>query len=379
VVLAYAAYWLNEVFRSNLRGPDFFSYYAIAKLEVQRGPARVYDLALQKQFQDQVTAQWPGHFILLPHLLPPYFTLLLAPLGVLPFRTAYAVWGLLTIALVAGGALALLAAARLERRGAWLLGLLAAAYLPVFVLVVQGQSDGFAILGLGLCALAWTRGRPGLAGLAAGLALVKPQLVLLLPVLFLARSPRALAGFAAAGIAFVLASLPFFGIAGWRAYLGLVGPWLLGGHAGFPIVGQSLFSLRGALQHLPGGTPVALAVLAAVLLGVAACLFLRPPRPRLDFALAVAASVALSSYINVHDLSLLLVPMLLLASLLLDGEMRWPRLGWAALAFSYLGVELYLQLGVVPAALGVLALAAYLLAERLGAGLEQHHLRLRFA
>jgi hypothetical protein len=71
--------------------------------------------------------------------------------------------------------------------------------------------------------------------------------------------------------------------------------------------------------------------------------------------------------------------MLLLASLLLDGEMRWPRLGWAALAFSYLGVELYLQLGVVPAALGVLALAAYLLAERLGAGLEQHHLRLRFA
>jgi hypothetical protein len=274
---------------------------------------------------------------------------------------------------------ALLRAGEIHGRPAWLLGLLAAAYLPVFVLVVQGQSDAFAVLGLGLCALAWSRGRPGWAGFAAGLALVKPQLVLLLPVLFIARSPRALAGFAGAGVLLVLASFPFFGFEGWRSYLGLVVPWLFEGRAGFPIAGQSLFSLRGALEHLPGGAPVALGLLAVLLCGAAACLFVRPARPRLDLALAVAASVALSSYVNVHDLVLLLVPMALLASLLLSGELRRAKLGWAALAFSYLGVELYLELGAVPAALGVIVLAAYLAAERLSPWLEQHHLRLRLA
>src|SRR5205807_3155776 len=180
-----------------------------------------------------------------------------------------------------------------------------------------------ALLGLGLAALAWARGKRGWAGAAAALALVKPQLVLLLPVLFLARSPRqALPAFIGGGLALVAASLPFFGVRGWSDYLGLVLPWLVGGHAGFPIAGQSVFSLRGALEHLPGGSTLALAVLGVVLLGMAVTLFLRPAKPRLDFALAIAASVALSSYINVHDLVLLLVPSILLASLLLAGRVQ---------------------------------------------------------
>jgi hypothetical protein len=133
------------------------------------------------------------------------------------------------------------------------------------------------------------------------------------------------------------------------------------------------------LEHLPGGTPVALALLALLLLAAAVCLFLRPARPGLDYALAIAASVALSSYLNVHDLVLLLVPMMLLSSLLMEGRACRSRAGWAALAFSYLGVELYLQLGVIPAALGVAVLAAYLASERLSAGLEQDDLRLRVA
>jgi hypothetical protein len=303
---------------------------------------------------------------LLPHLLPPYATLFLAPFGLLPFRVAYAIWGLAGIAFLAAGVVALVRAGGLAGKQAWLLGLLSAAYFPVFALVLQGQSDDVAVLGLGLAALAWTRGRPGWAGLAASLALVKPQLVLLLPVLFLARSPlRAFPAFAGTGVALVAGSLPFFGISGWRDYLGLVLPWLTQGHSGFPIEGQSAFSLRGALEHLPIGSTATLVMLVLLLVVVAASFWIRPPRPRLDFGLAVAASVALSSYLNVHDLVLLLVPLLLLTSLLLEREVRRPALGWAALAFSYAGVQVYLIFGAAPAAAGVIALAAYLLSERL--------------
>jgi Glycosyltransferase family 87 len=366
VVAAYVWTWVQEAFVSDLRGPDFFTYYAIARLQLVAGPSHVYDLGLQKQFQDQVTAQWSGHFILLPHILPPYFTLLLAPLGLLSFRGAYIVWTLVSAACVAGGVAAALRAAGIAGRRAALLVLLAAAYLPTFVLLLQGQSDGPAILGLGLSALAWTRGRYGAAGAAAALTLGKPHLLLLLPMLFLVRrSWRALGAYLGSAALLIAVSLPFFGVEGWRDYLHLVAPWLFSGYPGFPVETQSLFSVRGVLDHLPIGAGVSLAVLAALTLGVALAVALGDPRPRLDFALAVSASVALAAYAHTHDLVLLLVPSLLLAGLLLDRQPVRLKTGWAALAFSYMGVDLYLQLGAVPAAAGVIALAAYLLSERL--------------
>jgi hypothetical protein len=122
--------------------------------------------------------------------------------------------------------------------------------------------------------------------------------------------------------------------------------------------------VRGALEQLPIGSTLTLGILALLMLGVGASLLGRA-RPRLDFALAVAASVALSTYLNVHDLVLLLAPMILLAADLLDGQALRPRLGWAALGFCYVGIELYLLLGAVPAAAGVIVLAAYLVSERL--------------
>ena len=366
VVAAYLWTWAQEAFASDLRGPDFFTYYAIARLQLVAGPSHVYDLGLQKQFQDQVTAQWPGHFVLLPHILPPYFTLLLAPLGWLPFRAAYVVWGLFTAACVAGGVAAALRAARVGGLRAGLLALMAVAYLPAFVLLLQGQSDGPAVLGLGLSALAWTRGRHGWAGAAAALTLAKPHLLVLLPVLFLVRgSWRALATYIGAASALVIATLPFFGVQGWRDYLLIVAPWLFGGYPGFPVETQSLFSVRGALGHLPIPAAVSLGVLAAFVLLVGAALLRGVPRPRLDVALAVAASVALAPYAHMHDLVLLLVPSILLAGLLAEGGVARPRLGWAVLALSYVGVELFLQLGAAPAAAGVMVLAAYLLSERL--------------
>ena len=366
VVAAYAWSWAQEAFVSDLRGPDFFTYYAIARLQLVAGPAHAYDLGLQKQFQDQVTAQWPGHFILLPHILPPYFTLLLAPLGLVPFRAAYVVWSVVTAACVVGGVAAVMRAAGVAGRRAALLGLLVAAYLPTFVLLLQGQSDGPALLGLGLSALAWTRGRHGAAGAAAALTLGKPHLLALLPVLFLVRgSWRALGAYLGSAALLVAVSLPWFGIEGWRDYVRLVAPWLFGGYPGFPVETQSLFSIRGVLDHLPIGPGVSLAVLAALALAVALAVLRGDPRPRLDFALVVSASVALAAYAHTHDLVLLLVPSLLLAGALLERQAARLKTGWIALAFSYAGVELYLQLGAVTAAAGVIALAAYLLSERL--------------
>src|SRR5438105_13778479 len=96
----WVVYWFSFV-RGNLRGPDFFNFYAAAKLYVSSGGAAVYDMAMQRQGELQITGQDPSRFILLPYFHPPYYTILIAPLAYLDYRRAYYVMAAGNVLLVA--------------------------------------------------------------------------------------------------------------------------------------------------------------------------------------------------------------------------------------------------------------------------------------
>jgi hypothetical protein len=356
--IAQLGFWIHLDLTSNLQGPDFFSYYAISLLLLKRGPSAVYDLGAQKHFQDLVTAQWQGQFILLPHLLPPWVTLLFYPLALLPFRAAYVLWGVSILVLV-GAAIALLVrASGLRGRAALLAATGAASSLPVLVLLVQGQSDAPMVLFLAATALFWARGREAGAGVAAALALFKPQLMLLVPVLFLVRrSWRALAAFVAVCVGLVALSLLTFGLQACLNWVGILAPWAFGGHAGYPVDAQSHYSLRGLLEPLPLSTSLQLAVLGVGLLALAAVLLRNRADPRLELALAVCGSFALSPYQHAHDLTLLIVPGLLLAGAL--PTLRHPRIGAALLLGGWVALELLIYAPPITA-LAIVALTLYL-------------------
>jgi hypothetical protein len=153
------------------------------------------------------------------------------------------------------------------------------------------------------------------------------------------------------------------------AYLKALGAWAIGGS--LPTNGQlaytdpAVYSLKNILQMLPGGTTTALVMLVLLLALAALSLSWRPHKPRLDFALAIAASLVLSPHQNVHDLALLVIPGFALADLALAGDLRWPRAAAAVLAVSYAAVNLTLAFSLWSAALGAIAIAAYLTLERL--------------
>lgn len=369
--LFWVAYWFNFV-RGNLQGPDFFSFYAAARLYVFKGGFAVYDLALQKQFELQVTAQPPDRFIVLPYFHPPYYTLLIAPLAALNYRQAYYAMAafnlLLAVALVA---LLVRNSLSIHGRAAIVAGALIAGFFPLFVTVLQGQSDLVVLVPLAAAYTAWARGRHGWAGVFSALALAKPQLLLLIPVLFLARRAwRALAGFAAVVAALGIFSVAGFGFSVVWGYLGAVGTWAIGGRlpAGGELVytDTAVYSLRNILEALPGGgKAVALVILVLLLALAALSLSWRPDKPRLDFALAVAASLVLSPHQNVHDLALMVIPGFALADLALGGQLRWPRAAAVVLALAYAAINMTLAINLWSAALGALLVAAYLTFERM--------------
>ena len=369
-LLFWTGYWFTIV-RGDLKGPDFFSFYSGARLFVTRGGSAVYDLVLQRQIQIDVTSQPPDRFIVLPYFHPPYYTLLIAPLGYLTYRQAYiamaAFNAILVVALVV---LLVRSSQRIHGRAAVVATALIAGFFPLFVTILQGQSDLVVLVPLAAAYVAWARGRHGWAGIFSALALAKPQLLLLIPVLFLARRAwRALGGFAAVLAVLGAISVAGFGIAPVIGYLKALGAWAIGGS--LPTNGQlaytdpAVYSLKNVLQALPGGGTSALVILLLLLALAALSLSWRPDKPRLDFALAIAASLVLSPHQNVHDLALLVIPGFALADLALSGDLRWPRAATVVLVIAYAAVNMTFAFSLWSAAFGAIAIAAYLTLERL--------------
>jgi len=358
-------WWVRFAFFSGLQGPDFYTYYATSLLLLHRGPGVVYDFTVQKQFQDQVTSQWAGHFILLPYITPPWVTLIFYPLGLLPYRAAYIAWGVSIVLLVGVSIALLLRAGGLKGRAALLGAAAAAGSLPVFVLLLQGQSDAPMLAATSAAALAWTRRHAARAGASAAVALVKPQLILLLPVLFLVRrSWRAIAAFGAGCVLLLLLSLLVYGPAASLAWLRILAPWAFAGQVNFPVDTQSQFSVRGLILLLGVPPGLQLVVLAIGLLALAVVLLLARADARLELALAILGSMALSPYQHAHDLALLIVPGLLLGGAL--PVLRHRRLGAGVLIAGWIGLEL-LVLAPALTALAIVAGTVYLAWECLAA------------
>jgi GT2 family glycosyltransferase len=370
-LLFWVGYWFTFV-RGNLQGPDFFSFYSGARLFVLKGGSAVYDLALQKQFELQVIPHPPDQFVVLPYFHPPYYTLLIAPLAFLDYRAAYYAMAALNLVLAAVLIVLLVRGSEfIHGRAALVAAPLIAGFFPLFVTILQGQSDLVVLVPLAAAYTAWARGRIGWAGIFTGLALAKPQLLLLVPVLFITRRAwRALAGFAAVIAGLGIVSIAGFGLGPVLGYVNAVGRWAIGGT--LPTNGQivytdtAVYSLRNVLEAVPGGGKgVALAILILLLALVALSLSWRPDKPRLDFALAIAASLVLSPHQNVHDLALLVIPGFALADLALADQLRWPRAAALILVLAYAAINLTLALDLWSAAAGAFAIAAYLTVERM--------------
>ena len=196
VALGFAIYPLTEPGHDVINS-DWPAFATGAKLALT-DPAHLYDLDLQRTVQLQVTggAQLvtPGIKGILPFLAPAYVALIAVPFEALGTELGGRLWILFGLACLAAG---LWLAARPRPLAAALPGF---ASVPTALLLLNAQLDGIVALGLGAAIALWSR--PFFAGLALGLTLVKPQLVLPAGLaLIVARRWRVLAGWAVAGVA----------------------------------------------------------------------------------------------------------------------------------------------------------------------------------
>src|SRR5207302_7283578 len=145
-------------------------------------PAHLYDLDVQRRVQNDVTGGRTlvtlGIHGILPFLAPAWVAFLAVPFDALGSDIGGRAWMLAGLVCLALG---LLLAIR-PRPPSRIVP--AFASVPGALMLLNAQLDGFVVLGLGAAWALWSQ--PYLAGLALGLTLMKPQLVLPLGVALIA-------------------------------------------------------------------------------------------------------------------------------------------------------------------------------------------------
>jgi Glycosyltransferase family 87 len=334
-----------------LLGTDFLSFWAAGKVLLADGQA--YDAAAHIAAQRDLYA---GHSGYTAFFYPPPFLLVCAPLGLGGYFPALGMW-------LAGTGVAFVAALR-----PWLCGLtwrqlalVLIAFPAVQLTITHGQTSFLAAALLGGGTWLAASERKGWAGVLIGLAIIKPQFGLLVPLaLFAAGEWRVIASAALTALGFAAAATLTFGVEIWPAWLAASAPAqeaMANGAIGFAKM-QSVFA---AARLAGAGTGLAYALQGLVALACAvlvAHLFWRRGFTHEAGAALLVAALLATPFVLDYDLLLLAFPLAVLA----NGPRPWEKAAaLAGFVLPALARPLAMTTGIAIAPLVLLAVFALLL------------------
>jgi hypothetical protein len=319
VLLVSAVFWADKP--PTMEKTDFsVTYIGSRMVYLGLGP-KLYDLAEQQQLKALLLPD--AEPLIYEH--PPFEALLLAPLGALPYKTAYLIWGLINVAiwLMLPYLLRPYAPAPRDDLGYLVLWLL---FAPLGVALFQGQSSLLVLLLYSITFIQLKCGRDFRAGAIFGLALFKFQFVIPFALIFLLqRKWRFMKGFLATATA--LGVLSWVAV-GWRGIISYI--HLLAGVATHPDnlsygTATDMATVQGFVHALLGDV-LSHAAVSVIVAGVSTFLILWTAwRWRkaglaangrtfdLMFAAAIVVSLVTGFHMFTHDLSPLMLAMLLVA------------------------------------------------------------------
>lgn len=239
-------------------GGDFIVFQHAASRAGDADKAALYEMTSLKA---ELQARYPGRGEMnFGWMYPPTMFLLVAPFGEAPYLAAYSAW------VVAFAALFLVVTYRLwADRWAMFFAISAP---PFFQAIITGQNG---LLTAALLALAggFAERRPVIAGIAAGLLTIKPQLGILIPFAFAAAGCwRAVAWAAVTAGALAALSVAAYGTGVWFAFVeGVVTHGGRMAASGFPfeklVTPYSFAAMLGAPAAVAGAVQAAAALLLA--------------------------------------------------------------------------------------------------------------------
>jgi alpha-1,2-mannosyltransferase len=323
-----------------LKCPDFLQFYTYGSLTVAGQSGSLYDADAHSRIARErvdprmmLTAFRPNY--------SPVVAWLMAPLANLPYLRAMAAWAAISIALYFLSVTLLAPLAPQASLDKLSLYLVAAAWPALFDVLRYGQLSALSLLCAAAAARLSSQARYVASGLALGLLVYKPNL-LIAPILILAfaREWPLLAGLIAGAGFETLVSLLSVGPGVFANYVTVL--WTVVRNPNliqmFPAESHSLSGAVRLLLPWPFMSASASVVALAVCTWAAARVWKGTTDCRPRWAALVLASLLASPHLLTYDLLLLAIPILLLADWRRELDHRWPEGLWLApLVLMYAG------------------------------------------
>jgi len=350
--------WLTFLPKA-LRGHADFRQLYVAGYMVRTGHrTQLYDYAAQTYFQNTLVSNDERA---LPFIRPAYQALMFVPFSLLPYRTAYLGFLLLNVLLLALAFLMLQPRLRgLSRVWPGLPPALFLGFYPVALALMQGQDSILLLALLAAALVSLERNRDLTAGALAGVGLFKFQIVVPIVLLFLLwRRWRFVKGFMFSAI---LVGLLSFITSGWAETVVFVHSLLsvgaglpaVPGEINFPLRINIMANLRGLIYGLaslraPQRWLQVTTLLLSSLVVISVRARGRQQRGGGALVLAITAGVLVSYYLFIHDLSILLIPIVLTLDRFISRNGTGEPFGRAAAAISALLFVAPMCIFVIPA------------------------------
>jgi len=350
--------WLTFLPKA-LRGHADFRQLYVAGYMVRTGHrTQLYDYAAQAYFQNTLVSNDERA---LPFIRPAYQALMFVPFSLLPYRTAYLGFLLLNVLLLALAFLILQPRLRgLSRVWPGLPPALFLGFYPVALALMQGQDSILLLALLAAALVSLERNRDLTAGALAGVGLFKFQIVVPIVLLFLLwRRWRFVKGFMFSAI---LVGLLSFITSGWAETVVFVHSLLsvgaglpaVPGEINFPLRINIMANLRGLIYglaslRLPQRWLQVTTLLLSSIVVISVRARGRQQRGGDALVLAITAGVVVSYYLFIHDLSILLIPIVLTLDRFISRNGTGEPFGRAAAAISALLFVAPMCIFVIPA------------------------------
>jgi hypothetical protein len=334
--------------------PDFTIYYCAGTMVRTGLGHQLYESRVQYQTQQAFAPNVATRLDALPYNHPPFEALIFVPFSYLPYLPAFILWDTLNVAMLIAIPLLVQGQVASLRAYSWPQWMLASlAFFPIFFTLLQGQDSVLLLLLYTLAFVCLKKNSEAMAGTWLAVGLFKPHLVLPFVFLWTMRSRRILYGFLPTAAVLTLISLAVVGVSQLMSYPRYV--WRLERTmASGAIMPSDMPNLRGVMYILFLGSPDSVVLTIALSLGLlmfaAWQCWAAASSDLLEwkFSLATVVTVAVGYHCLGYDLSILLLPIALVAaSLWSRGEVYgWPRtLILSALAILFLSpLQLFLLL-----------------------------------
>ena len=322
--------WLNFLFLVDFhegmkRGyTDFSVFYTAGKILREGRGQQMYNRQLQYEVQQEFAGHIPFRRGPLPYIHPPFEAPLFVPLSFLSYRTAFIAWDLLNLAGLFGIALILRGAVHsLQLLPLWQIVLVGLAFFPVFICLLQGQDSILMLLFVTLGFAALQKQADVVAGIWLALAAFKFQFIVPVVLLFfLWRRKRVALGFGAIALLLGVVSVALVGVQSILDYPGFALEVVSS-----PALGGVPLSLLPNLLGLAKGWPSPFSGILGAVLAAASSLglffyaalkgrrFSSARNLPLQFSMAIIVAGLIAWQTNAHDLSLLVLPLVLLTDI----------------------------------------------------------------